>query len=80
VIRSNDMRKKAPWAKTSSVGFGKDWLLYDYEQKGPYLIAFCSEEDYEVARSAVRTLYSRVEAVPKERVGARRLRHVKETR
>lgn len=55
-------------------GWAGDWYVYDYRNQGPSTFYSCDVDDYELARQHVRTRYSRDKQVPREHVGASRIK------
>ena len=63
-------QKDAPVITQLSKAWAGDWMLYDDKDREPSIFLSCNLDDYEQARTAVRTYYSRLQGVPRERVGA----------
>lgn len=68
--------RKDPVITQINKAWAGDWMLYDYQEKTPSAFLRCDVDDYEEARAAVRTYYSRLEGIPRERVGAARVKGV----
>jgi hypothetical protein len=57
-----------------SKAWAGDWLVFDYKQQTKTSFLSCNLDNYEQARTAVRTHYSRLVGIPRERVGASRVK------
>jgi hypothetical protein len=65
---------KAPVVAVIDKAWAGDWTVYDYRQIKPAVFMSCDADDYEEARVAVRTHYSRNWDVAREHVGASRVK------